>query len=102
MAFGSQSGAAAPRDPSICAASATRTRREDRLAQARPPESFQIVLAVGLIGPWQLRRNPVQRDVGLGAAELAQRHLPKHAVSGHAGRTREHAEGAGEIASMAD
>src|SRR5206468_4545558 len=70
------------------------------LSQARAPKPFQIMRLVRLVLERQSGREPGERDVGLGAAELLQRGFGGVSAAGHAEGGRQHAVGADKIASL--
>src|SRR5262249_84498 len=72
------------------------------LLEAGAAEAFQIVLTLGDLRDRHLAGQPAQRDVGLRAAQLAQRRGRDLSLSGHAGSGREHPVGADHTAPLAD
>src|SRR4029079_329085 len=72
-----------------------------QLSQAGAPKPFQIMRPVRLVLERQSGREPRERDVGLGAAELWQRGFGGVSAAGHAEGSGQHAVGADKIASLA-
>ena len=60
------------------------------------------MLAVGVKLPWQLARDPAERDIRLRAAQLFQSGRGDVDLSRHASGNRQHPITAGEIAALPD
>ena len=72
------------------------------LVQPGSAESFQIVLAVGVLPHRQIFCDPGERDIGLRAAQLLERSRGDIMLSGHAGGGGQHTMPADEIVARPD
>ena len=68
--------------------------------QSGAAKAFEIVFAIGVMLPGQLRRDPGERNIGLGPAQLRKRAPGEFDLAGHAGGDRQHPIGAGEVAAL--
>jgi hypothetical protein len=64
-------------------------RSVPKLLQTCSTEGFQVVLPFCIVLGWYLAGDPRQRDVGLDAAQFAERGFGSVALSGHGGRCRQ-------------
>ena len=72
------------------------------LVQPGPAESFQIMLAVGVLPHRQIFCDPGERDIGLRAAQFLECSRGDIMLSGHAGGGGQHTMPADEIAALLD
>jgi len=72
------------------------------LVQPGSAESFQIVLAVGVLPDRQIFCDPGERDIGLRAAQFLECSRGDIMLSGHAGGGGQHTMPADEIVALPD